>query len=79
MPEPSSSIDRYRVDPPAHDAATRWCPQHPREEQVYVGVPITMWDTGLPALVRGWVCRLCWSPRGFALDGLEIDREGRRS
>lgn len=56
----TSSIDRYRIDPPADAPARPRCKRHRRAESVYVAIPVATVDAEQPALVRGWACRRCW-------------------
>lgn len=69
------SIERYRIAPPADDATPRECSHHPGSTMAYVAIPVATVDTDEPAMVRGWACPRCWTPRGFVVDG-DLERGG---
>lgn len=59
-PPGTSSIDRYRIDPPADAPPRPGCLLHRTADVHYVAIPVASADSDRPAIVRGWACSRCW-------------------
>lgn len=69
-----SALDRYRA--PAPDGVTEGepCPRHPAEELVWAEIPcLDLTDGEAACSVRGLTCARCFTPRGFAVERVDVE------